>query len=75
MTLQTSLAIILPMKLQDYLKTTTQADFAALLNVTQGCVWQWAHGIINITAERAVQIEKATNGKVLRTELRPDLFC
>jgi DNA-binding transcriptional regulator YdaS (Cro superfamily) len=62
------------MKLHDYIKTTTQAEFANLLGVTQGCVWQWLNSVIKVTAERAIQIEKATKGKVTRAELRPDLF-
>lgn len=41
---------------------------------TQGTVSQWYLGDLTITAERAVQIEKATEGAIQRHELRPDLF-
>lgn len=41
---------------------------------TQGTVSQWYLGELRITAERAVQIEEATDGAVARHELRPDLF-
>lgn len=62
------------MKLHKYIKTTTQAEFASRLNVTQGLISQWIVGKTRVTAERAIQIEKVTNGIVSRAELRPDLF-
>lgn len=62
------------MKLSEYLATTSQAELGSLLNVSQSVVSQWLRGETRITAERAIQIEKATNGKVSREELRPDLF-
>lgn len=62
------------MKLSEYLGTTSQAELGSLLNVSQSVVSQWLRGETRITAERAIQIEKATNGKVSREELRPDLF-
>jgi DNA-binding transcriptional regulator YdaS (Cro superfamily) len=62
------------MKLRNYIKTTTQVELAKLLNVTQGLISQWVRGETKITAERAIQIEKATKGKVSRAELRPDIF-
>lgn len=57
----------------------TQADFAALLSAigesaSQGLVSQWENGEQPITAERAVQIERATGGEVARSNLRPDLW-
>lgn len=42
--------------------------------ITQGTVSQWYLGELRITAERAVQIEEATEGAVSRHELRPDLY-
>jgi DNA-binding transcriptional regulator YdaS (Cro superfamily) len=64
------------MKLNEYLveQAMSQSDFAKKLGVVQGLVWQWLHGRTRITAERAVEIERVTDGKVARHELRPDLF-
>ena len=62
------------MNLHKYIKTTTQDAFSKAMGVTQGCVSKWLSGAIAIPAERAIQIEKATKGKVTRAELRPDLF-
>lgn len=63
------------MDLRTYLDRTRQADFAEKLGVTQSLISQWLQGHVRITAERAVQIEKATGGLVSRSELRPDLFA
>lgn len=41
---------------------------------TQGLVSQWSLGHLRVTAERAVQIEEATDGAITRHELRPDLY-
>jgi DNA-binding transcriptional regulator YdaS (Cro superfamily) len=62
------------MQLNEYLKTTTQGDLAKALGVSQGLVSQWLSGATSVTAERAVQIEQITGGKVKRQELRPDLY-
>ncbi|MGE0447770.1 MAG: transcriptional regulator [Vicinamibacterales bacterium] len=64
------------MNLRTYLESNdiTQAAFAARLGVTQGLVWQWLAERTTITAERAIQIEAATDGHVHRHELRPDLY-
>jgi len=62
------------MTLNEYLSTTTQAELAGALGVTQSIVSQWLNGSTRITAERAVQIEQITQGKVTRTDLRPDIF-
>ncbi len=64
------------MDIQTYLRETgvTQTAFAGQLRVSQGLVWQWLKGRTPITAERAVQIERATGGLVTRHELRPDIF-
>jgi len=66
------MASIPHMKLSDYLKTTTQTEFAKRLGVTQGMVHQWAHGIRPISPQRCITIERATNGAVTCEELRPD---
>ena len=64
------------MDIKAYLKehSMSQEEFATKLGVTQGLVWQWLEGRTRITAERAVEIEAATGGKVTRHELRPDLY-
>jgi DNA-binding transcriptional regulator YdaS (Cro superfamily) len=51
-----------------------QAEFARLLGVTPGLVWQWLNGETKVTAERAIVIEEVTGGAVSREELRPDLY-
>lgn len=62
------------MNLSDYLKEAdlTQMEFARLLGVTQGMVAFWLHNKPP-TIERAIQIEKASGGKVSCEELRPDV--
>lgn len=70
------------MKLKQYLDAhgLSQTEFGKRLNVTQGAVWQWLKWLddpkrgTRITAERAADIEGATDGAVTRHELRPDLF-
>jgi DNA-binding transcriptional regulator YdaS (Cro superfamily) len=64
------------MDIETYLKREkiSQAEFAKRLGVTQGAVWQWMSGDARITAERAIQIETETCGKVKRGHLRPDIF-
>lgn len=60
-------------------KGLSQAAFAALLTesgspATQSLVSQWESGSTSITADRALQIEKATRKAINRSDLRPDLF-
>lgn len=57
----------------------TQAEFAAFLTTagspaSQGLVSLWERGEVAITAERAVDIERATGGQITRGDLRPDLW-
>jgi DNA-binding transcriptional regulator YdaS (Cro superfamily) len=58
----------------------SQQKFADILGVTQSAVSQWLQWIADdkrgtrITAERALEIEKATDGAVTRHELRADVF-
>lgn len=63
------------MKLDKYLtkEGIRQADFARLLRVSPGAVWQWCNGY-QIAAENVLPVERATNGKVTRHDLRPDLY-
>ena len=62
------------MTLSNYLKEArqTQMEFARLLGVTQGAIAFWLHNKPP-TIERAIQIEKLTEGKVTCEELRPDV--
>lgn len=60
----------------DYLarKNLSQAEFARRVGVSEGLVWQWINGRTAITAEKAVAIERATEGELSREALRPDVF-
>lgn len=51
-----------------------QKPAAAALDVSPGLVWQWLNEKTEVTAERAVDIERATDRQVRRHEIRPDLF-
>ena len=64
------------MTLAQYLQKheITQKQFGDRLNVTAGLISQYISGTTRITAERALQIETATDGHVMRHELRPDLY-
>lgn len=64
------------MQLSKYLSVTetTQSEFARSIGVTQGMVWQWLNGRRRVSAEQVLTIEKATDGKVSRHDLRPDLY-
>ena len=57
----------------------TQAAFAVLVSkhgqpATQSLVSQWETGEVVLTADRCVQIERATRGAVGRSQLRADLW-
>lgn len=61
------------MTLSEYLKKhqLTQKAFGERLHVSQGLVGFWVKG--EITAERAIQVERATSGEVPREHSRPDI--
>lgn len=60
-------------KLQDAVNLFgSQARLAEELEVTPMAVGQWFKR--GVPAKRAVQIERATKGKVTKHDLRPDLF-
>lgn len=61
------------MNLKTYLAEHKQVDLARKLGVTQGAVHQWATGMTRPSAERCIQIEKATAGAVRCEDLRPDV--
>ena len=52
----------------------TQVEAARLLNVTQPAIHKWMSGKSLPSAKTAIAIERATNGKVTRYQLRPDIF-
>jgi len=52
----------------------SQDDLASILGVSQGMISHWVTGRNRLTAERAIQIEQATDGQVSRYALRPDIF-
>lgn len=61
--------------LRDYRlrSSITLAQFGARLGVNKTTVLRWEAG--RPPAERAVDIERATNGELPRHVLRPDLFA
>lgn len=68
-------AIHTAMKLKTYLarERIKQAKFAKTLGVSPGAVWQWINGY-TIDPSNVLRVEKATDGKVTRHDLRPDLW-
>lgn len=64
------------MQIAAYLKkhNISQEAFAKSLGVSKGLVWQWLNGRTAITGERAVQIERITNGAIKRQHLLPELY-
>ena len=41
--------------------------------ITQAHVWKWLNGT-RLTAEHAIPIERATQGRITRRQLRPDIY-
>ena len=52
----------------------SQASLARQLGVQRSTVNSWIHGRNKIPPEAAIKIEKLTNSKVKKKELRPDHF-
>ena len=50
----------------------SRAALARALNVSSEAVRKWETG--RIPAERCLDVERATDGQVTRSELRPDLW-
>lgn len=64
------------MNLADYLETLPRGGkklLALRLGVTASYLSRLVSGDRSVTAERAIQIEEATDGTVTRFELRPDI--
>ncbi len=47
-------------------------DIAVLLDVSEVAIWQWEN--TKIPADRAIELEAKTGGKVTAAQLRPDAF-
>ncbi|MBU2800717.1 helix-turn-helix domain-containing protein [Acidithiobacillus caldus] len=47
---------------------------ADALGVSPSLISQWKTGYRRISPETAVRIERATNGAITRSDLRPDIF-
>lgn len=54
--------------------TGSQAALAKAIGVKPQHVWNWLHRDKQVPAEKVLPIEVATEGKVSRHELRPDLY-
>lgn len=52
----------------------SQSALARAIRVKQQNIWSWLHVARKVPAEYCLAIEKATQGKVRREELRPDIF-
>lgn len=51
-----------------------QTALANAIGVPQSYVWYWLKKAKAVPAERCEAIERATDGKVKKADLRPDLF-
>ena len=51
----------------------SQAQLAREIGASPAMIHHWMHGIRPISAERCIDIERATGGAVTCEELRPDL--
>lgn len=61
--------------LQDAIKEAGgQTKFAEALGISQQGVSYLVTKAKNVSAEIAVAIDKATNGKIKKSDLRPDIF-
>lgn len=62
------------MDLKTYILQIGRAKAAALFGVSYPAVCHWVSGFRRPSPDRALSIERATNGVVTRHELRPDLY-
>lgn len=51
-----------------------QTALATSIGVKQTHVWNWLNRDKRVPAERVIAVEQATNGRVSRHELRPDIY-
>jgi DNA-binding transcriptional regulator YdaS (Cro superfamily) len=52
----------------------SQSALARKLGLKQAHIWNWLNKTKRVPGEAVLGIEAATDGKVTRTELRPDLY-
>ena len=52
----------------------SEADTARALKVSRQAVNNWIRGVHGINPKLAIPIEKATNGKVTRFQVAPEVF-
>jgi DNA-binding transcriptional regulator YdaS (Cro superfamily) len=52
----------------------SQSELARKIGLTQNAIWK-AKSCGRISAEMAIRIEVALDGKVRREQLAPDIFC
>ena len=62
------------MKLKKYIAETTILAFAKSMAISHSYASRLVNGKRKISGERAIEIEKATGGKVSREDVRPDLY-
>jgi DNA-binding transcriptional regulator YdaS (Cro superfamily) len=51
-----------------------QTALAKIIGKSQNHVWNWVHRDSKVPAESCIPIEKATDGAVHRSDLRPDIY-
>lgn len=51
-----------------------QSELGRRVGVSQQAVWSWLNRTHRVPAEMVLKIERATDGKVSRHKLRPDLY-
>ena len=61
-------------KIKALFREIDRKTLAADLNSSVRTIDQYANGLLGVSALRAKQIERATNGKVPAAALRPDIF-
>lgn len=52
----------------------SQSELARRLHVKQSTVWSWLNETKRVPAEVCGQIETATQGRVTKSDIRPDIW-
>jgi DNA-binding transcriptional regulator YdaS (Cro superfamily) len=60
------------MKLKTFLDKTNAKEFADLLGIPAGLLSQWKTGKKSVPVRRCIDIERCSEGKVTRKDLRPN---
>lgn len=60
--------------IRQYIDAHGAQEAARRLGCSVPAIYAWANGTRRVTAERAVEIERITEGELTRSTLRPDLF-